>query len=571
MMTRFLLRFYYKLTKMFQERNLGFIILMGVETALLASLPTYMHGLEGSIVYFMSLYVVLFADAFIATVMFFSPLTSLIYFLGLSAMFSAIGVNLIDPVDLVTYFSGLSSGSFILFLVRRSFSDTLVSHLSRISVRRPGLRHVVLSVLMLFAGVVIYLVFGTSLLLLYGFLFNFIVIMFSSDSRVIPLLLMSWASSPLLLFSTGGTSTEGVLLGRVRKALMRSSSSTRFRGNSYTWVGAGNSEFRVNLKGNKNYNVVIVGASGSGKSFLVKHMIKQLNLSFTVFDLHGEYQQEGVDVNRVDMSRSSINPLSLNNTSPRKRSLEVAYMIRSIFNLGNLQTIDVFNLISETYMENGIEEEDPRTWSQRPPTFRDVLIYLERKKRLSNSSQDVNRLSSIEPYLVFLSTEVFSRDSLNMEEVFEKNTILDFSGVSANEIKYVMIETILRNLRDYMTRRGQSPFWKVFVLDEAPFVLSKDTGKETVERIFAEGRKFGVGMMVVSQSLEYVKKLMNNSAAFFIFQLSEPTEVDYVVRFLAGDSDAYMLIHDTAMSMQRGEFLTRTERGDIFLVRSITE
>lgn len=95
-----------------------------------------------------------------------------------------------------------------------------------------------------------------------------------------------------------------------------------------------------------------------------------------------------------------------------------------------------------------------------------------------------------------------------------------------------MIETILRNLRDYMLRRGQSDFWKVFVLDEAPFVLSKETGRDIVERIFAEGRKFGIGMIVVSQSVEYVKKkLMNNSASFFIFQLSEPNEVDYIVRF----------------------------------------
>ncbi|WP_054838089.1 hypothetical protein [Sulfuracidifex metallicus] len=60
---------------------------------------------------------------------------------------------------------------------------------------------------------------------------------------------------------------------------------------------------------------------------------------------------------------------------------------------------------------------------------------------------------------------------------------------------------------------------------------------------------------------------MNNSASFFIFQLSEPNEVDYIVRFLAGDSEAYTLIHDTALSLQTGEFLTRSNRGDIFLVR----
>ncbi len=553
---------------MFEDRNIAFIVALTLEALALSEVASYYKGVEGITVYFFLFYAMLFADAFSSVFLFYSPLTSLMYLLGVSTVFSVFGIDVLNPFNVTAYLFGLSSASFILFLVRRSFSDMLISSMSkagrlRISRKSPFLLPI------LAIGIAIFLIIARDTLLLIGFIADFVVLSFSHDIRQYPLLLMSWLSFPLIAFSLRETPSEGVLLGHVSKILVRSSSGLRFRGNTYSWIKAGNLEFRINMKDKKNFNLVVSGASGSGKSYLVKQLIKQLGVSFTVFDLHGEYPSEGA--RRIDMSKTAVNPLSLNNTSPRKRSLEVAYMIRSIFNLGNLQTIDLFNLISETYMENGIDEEDPRTWSQRPPTFRDVLLYLERKKRLSMSSQDINKLSSLEPYLVFLSTEVFSHDSIDLEEVFENSVVLDFSMVSANEIKYIMIETILRNLRDYMLRKGQSPLWKMFVLDEAPFVLSKETGKEVVERIFAEGRKFGVGMIVVSQSIEYIKKLMNNSASFFIFQLSEPNEVDYIVRFLAGDSDAYSLIHDTALSMQRGEFVTRSDRGDIFLVRSIVQ
>ncbi|WP_162302122.1 ATP-binding protein [Sulfuracidifex tepidarius] len=553
---------------MFEDRNVVFVVLLTLEALILSEVTSYYKGVEGIAIYLFFFYFVLFADAFSSVIVFYSPLTSLIYLLGVSTLFSVFGIDVLSPFNITTYVFGLSSASFILFLIRRSFSDMLISSISKAGKPRISKKSLFL-VPFLVIGVTISFTGTRDILLLSGFVADFMILTLSQDTRQYPLLLMSWLSFPLILFSVRETSSDGIVLGKVNKILVRSSSGIRFRGNTYSWVKAGNLEFRVDVKEKKNFNLVIAGASGSGKSFLVKHVIRQLGVSFTVFDLHGEYPSDGVK--KIDMSKTAVNPLSLNNTSPRKRSLEVAYMIRSIFNLGNLQTIDMFNLISETYMENGIDEEDPRTWSQKPPTFRDVLIYLERKKRLSMSSQDINRLSSLEPYLVFLSTEIFSRDAIDIEEVFDNNVILDFSLVSANEIKYIMIETLLRNLRDYMLRKGQSPLWKMFVLDEAPFVLSKETGKETVERIFAEGRKFGIGMIVVSQSIEYVKKLMNNSASFFIFQLSEPNEVDYIVRFLAGDSDAYSLIHDTALSLQKGEFITRSDRGDIFLVRSIVQ
>jgi len=60
----------------------------------------------------------------------------------------------------------------------------------------------------------------------------------------------------------------------------------------------------------------------------------------------------------------------------------------------------------------------------------------------------------------------------------------------------------LEIFRNYLYRRGISRLWKFLVIDEAPFILGKETGLEIVERLFAEVRKFGVGMILISQITE---------------------------------------------------------------------
>jgi Predicted ATPase len=361
---------------------------------------------------------------------------------------------------------------------------------------------------------------------------------------------------------------KGICIGEIIGILKRSSfSSSKISTNSnYKWVSY-RSKFYINLERNKNFNIIIVGGSGSGKSHLAKNIIRKGNFHFLIFDIHGEYD---VNAKRIDVSKISINPLSLFGQSPRQRALEVAYMIKSIFNLGSLQTIDLSNIIVDTYGEKGIFEDDERTWNLPPPNFRDVLMLLEKKKKLVTTSQELNKIQSLEPYIYFLATNTFMDNSINLYDLISDDYVLDFSKVTIPEIKYVIIETILRSILAYMYISGLSNFRKMIVIDEAPFILSKESGEQLMERLFAESRKFGFGFILISQSVEYVRKLIPNTSYVFALNIVDPTEIDFISRLIGGqDPDIFKAIYNSLPKLERGLIITRDIlRDEIILVRS---
>lgn len=360
--------------------------------------------------------------------------------------------------------------------------------------------------------------------------------------------------------------SEGIELGEV-VGVLSPTLTNRFSQTKYGWKKVSGVKFYLNFGKSKNYNVVIIGTSGSGKSSLAKLLLEKTNLSYLVFDLHGEYSIN--NANKIDMSRYSLNPLSLNGSSPRQRSLEISYMLKSLFKLGSLQTIDIFNIIMETYAEKGVDENNPNTWNSKPPTFHDVLITMERKKKLVETSQDISRIQSIEPYIQFLSNQMLNDNSIDMDYVFDNNMILDLSKVPTDELKYILIETILRDFRSYLYRRGQSTLWKFVVIDEAPFILSKETGLEIVERLFAEVRKFGVGIILISQLTDHMENILQNSDHIFIFNVIEPKELEYLSKTLGGgDQDKYRAIYQAIQYLDRAHVVTvASEYRDILLVK----
>ena len=115
---------------------------------------------------------------------------------------------------------------------------------------------------------------------------------------------------------------------------------------------------------------------------------------------------------------------------------------------------------------------------------------------------------------------------------------------------------------------GISNLKKIIIIDEAPFILSKESGKQILERLFAEGRKFGFGFIIISQTSEYIKELLANTSYFFIFNLVEPKELDYASKLLGGsDTQLYAAIYETLQKLPRGYCVTRDLlRGEIYLL-----
>ena len=365
--------------------------------------------------------------------------------------------------------------------------------------------------------------------------------------------LASWLTLPLSLDEEGQTRREGACLGEVEAELVR----TRLARRSYVeWIGR-KERFCVDFSELDNYNVVVVGSSGSGKSTLVKHLLSQLEgIDYLVIDPHGEHGDLG---EVVDASRVSINPLSLFGASPHQRSVEVASMLKSVFNLGPLQEITLTNLLVEAYAFKGITD-DPSTWSNEPPTFRDLLSILEREKKLATDSQALGRLSSLEPYLKFLNEAIFHGSGIPLESLFKGKKVLDLSKVNTREIAYIVVETVLRGAL-YSLREKNKELRNLVVIDEAPFVLEKESGQFVVDRLASEGRKFGFGLVLVSQYVKPLKKVIPNTSLQVFMRLVSPEDLNYVSSLLSpGDEETKRAIVDRLTTLGRGEFIARDLR-----------
>ncbi|WP_246263917.1 ATP-binding protein [Metallosphaera tengchongensis] len=328
-----------------------------------------------------------------------------------------------------------------------------------------------------------------------------------------------------------------------------------FQGNyRYKWIPS-EGEYCVDYSKLKNYNSTIVGSSGYGKSTVAKKIVSKLNANYIIFDIHGEYSD--IPGERIDVSKTSINPLSLFGKSPKQRSLEVATMLKSIFNLGSLQTMEISNLLLEAYEEKGIYEEDPDSWLLRTPNFRDLIILIEKKKSLYNNSQMINRLEGLESYIRFLDSNIFNSD-YNFNKIFNNKIILDFSNISVSYIKYILIESILNLIFSRFNEEKSDKLRNLIVIDEAPFILSRESGRMLVDRIFAEGRKFGYGTMIISQYSKELDKVINNSAIVLSLGMREPSELEYMSKVIGGEhGEAQRTVYEMIMRLERGLIATR--------------
>ncbi len=521
------------------------------------------------------LLVIFFLDGILVEFIFTSLVMVILYYpliLFTYSLFQQQSLSFFFLLDLLTfsstYFISALFIGFIGWFIRRNISDTWFEQLSFFGYKfKPKIALIGFTLVI---ALYFFLFYG-NLPLIAGSMLNVIGISLFGDYYDLPLVLLSWFATPYSLTPRGEISKQGICLGNIVGILSKSSiiDSSVIRVNSsrkYKWSGI-KANYCIDFSKTKNYNIIVVGTSGSGKSNFAKLLASKLSVNFLVFDLHGEYYLN--EVKRVDVSQISVNPLSLFNRNPKERALEIAYMLKSLFNLGNIQAIELTNLIVEAYAEKGLDPDDPSTWSQNPPTFRDVLLLLERHKKNALSAQEINKYQSLEPYLQYLSSTVFQSNSINFEELLNSSYILDFSSVPTNEVKYIIMETILKSIQSLMYSRKSSKIENLVIIDEAPFLLSKESGKQLIERLLAEGRKFGFGFLLISQSVDYLKDVIPNAGLFYAFNIVEPGELEYISKFFGGsDLDMYYTLYETFPKLPRGVFVTRDLLGRfIYLVQ----
>lgn len=289
-------------------------------------------------------------------------------------------------------------------------------------------------------------------------------------------------------------------------------------------------DIEVNVEGNPilNRHLAILAMTGAGKSNTVAVLMDQLlsyNVPIFVFDMHGEYRDADFPNGSVNVIQPKINPTYMN-FSEIKRLVNIpnnAYIqerhFRYAFNKARTQinegTEHTYKFLDAMYDILYVRSQEEGSDKQ----IVDVMNKIDDAKDKYNNLFDNNKGNIL--------------TSIKMGHV----NVLDLSQTDES-VSEVLVSHILRNAlqrRKNFFHGGSDKTLdhSVFFIIEEAHILAPNKrdsqSKHWIQRVAREGRKFGLGLCLVSQSPKTVDhdalSQMNN---MIILRLVEPEDQRHV-------------------------------------------
>jgi hypothetical protein len=260
-----------------------------------------------------------------------------------------------------------------------------------------------------------------------------------------------------------------------------------------------------------NHNSVILGRSGSGKSYLVKlELLRSLyrGIEVHVIDPEDEYARLAAAVGgtyvRLGAEHVRLNPLDLpihiradgRRTAPRdaliRRSLFLHTVVAVLLGteLAAPERAALDRSITATYQRAGITS-DPRTWTRPAPLLADLAEVLA----TSDESTAVELAAQLHPYTYGAFSELFSGPTTTRPE---GHLVLYSLRDLADELKPIgtllTLDSVWRQVSNPAIRRP-----RLVVVDEAWLLMKEHAGAEFLFRMAKASRKQWAGVTVATQ------------------------------------------------------------------------
>ena len=293
----------------------------------------------------------------------------------------------------------------------------------------------------------------------------------------------------------------------------------------------------------RNWNFVIVGSAGTGKTQTVKAILDELaklGLPYIVFDFRNDYisvETKASDFGKVlDLSSISINPLEFDGTnSPRDQKYQVSDIIDLVYNIGERQIGYIRDAIKMSYVGKGIYEDNKDSWKNAPPTFIDIERNLNRLSEEGGRAEKDSikgifaRLDPIFDYGIFSTKTV-----MPFEQIMKSHTIVDLGVLPNDNLKAVVCEFLQRKLRYYLYGLSESREPRLYVVIDEAHRLKYEKGSSTGQ-LLKEARKYGVGLILSTQDpVDFPDLVYNNVGGVLSLQLTDPKYAKSVAEHLGG-------------------------------------
>lgn len=289
----------------------------------------------------------------------------------------------------------------------------------------------------------------------------------------------------------------------------------------------------------ENANEVVLGKSGSGKSYLIKlEAMRQFmfGTDVIIIDPEGEYEElaktmGGEHVAFTPTSPVKINPFDLSGIYEEGEN-ELGLKIMSLHALlkivlGELDPAHdaiLDRALVETYRQKGITPE-PTTQTKEPPLMEDLYKVL-----LGTEDKQAQELAlRLEKFIKGSLSGIFNQQSnFDLKNPF---TVFSIRGLE-EELRPIAMHIIL----DFVwTKMRKTLKKRLLIMDEAWYMMKHEDSASFVYGIAKRARKYYLALTTATQDVqdflntEYGKAVLSNSSIQVLLKQS-PTEVDLVAK-----------------------------------------
>jgi hypothetical protein len=202
---------------------------------------------------------------------------------------------------------------------------------------------------------------------------------------------------------------------------------------------------------------------------------------------------DGIDINPLEIP---MDPHSSNKQNYMKVVYQVSTSLAKIFGLGDIQCAILRDGIAQAYAINGFIAGDRTTWNSTAPNLRQIWEILKHME--TTQGGNVRNLNlRIQP---LFETGVFVENgSYGFDQVLKQPTIIRLSNLATPELMIAVARFVLQKIYSVMLSQGPTDKLRLFAVVDEAHKLSYD---ETLTELIREARKYGVGILLASQSVK---------------------------------------------------------------------
>lgn len=284
-------------------------------------------------------------------------------------------------------------------------------------------------------------------------------------------------------------------------------------------------------------HVAVLAKTGTGKSYCAGVLLEELAEKGTpvvILDPHGEYRT----LSKKNTERAEVSQMERFGVSPKSygRSVKVFDMgLKSPIKLNSkLKPKEIFEMLPAKLSptQKGLLYSAIKSLEGGDYTLRDIIDEVDRIE--SNSKW--NLISLLE---VLEETKLFSSNPTKPDDLVKKGriSIIDMRE-SSPEMQQIIALKVAEELFD-ARKHGRVPEFFLVIEEAHNFCPERGLGEvassKIIRTVASEGRKFGVGLCVISQRPAKIdKNVLSQCSTQIILKVTNPNDINAIMNSVEG-------------------------------------